>query len=54
MLTIKIYSQDIGMEFGTEKWKRKVAEEIELPNQESFKTLEEKENYCWVSPTLSA
>ena len=48
--TIRIYSQDIGMEFSIEKYamlimksgKRKTAERRELPNQENIKTLGEK------------
>ena len=53
MQTIKIYSQDIGMEFGIEKCamlimkngKRQITEGTELPNQERIKTLGEKENH---------
>ena len=44
---IRIYSQDIGMEFGSEKCvmliikkgKRKTMEGIKLPNQESIRSL---------------
>ena len=51
--TVKIYSKDIGMEFGIEKCallvmrsgKRQMMEGIELPNQEKIRTLEEKEAY---------
>ena len=51
--TIRIYSQDIGMEFGNEKCamlimksgKRKTAEEIEQSNLERIWWLGEKENY---------
>ena len=50
--TIRIYSQDIKMEFGTEKCfmiiisrKREIIEVIEPPNQERIRTLGEKENY---------
>ena len=50
---IRIYSQDIGMEFGVEKCaklimrsgKRQWTEVIALPNQEKISTLEEKEYY---------
>ena len=50
---IKIYSQDIGIYFGIEKYdlqvtkssKRHRAEGIELSNQEKIKTLGEKETY---------
>ena len=45
--TIKIYSQDIGIDFGLESWKKEAAEGIELSNQENIKTAEEKENYKW-------
>ena len=48
--TIKIYTQDIEMEFGIEKCamlimrciKRRITEEIELQNQERIRTLGEK------------
>ena len=51
--TIRIYSQDIGMEFGMKNYamlimkkeKRKTIEGIELSNQESIRILGEKENY---------
>ena len=50
--TIRMYTQDIGMEFGTEKCtmliikkeKRETMEGIELPDQESIRTIGEKEN----------
>ena len=50
--TIRIYSQDIGMEFGIEKYamlimkggKRETIERIEIPNPESIRTLGKKEN----------
>ena len=50
---MRIYSQDIGMEFGIEKCamvilksgKRHIAEGIELPNQGKIRTLREKEDY---------
>ena len=49
---IRIYSHDIGMEFGIEKctmlimksWKRKTTKGIEQPNKERIRTLGEKEN----------
>ena len=51
---MRIYSQDIGMEFGIEKsampimrsGKRHMAEGMELPNQE--KMLGEKESYKYL------
>ena len=44
MQTIRIYNQDIGMEFGIEKYpmlisrngKRQITKGIELPNQEKL------------------
>ena len=50
--TIRIYRQDIGMEFGIEKCallimkseRRETAERIELPNQERIRTLGGKKN----------
>ena len=50
--TIRIYSKNIGMEFGIEKCamltmksgKRETIEGTELTNQENIKTLREKEN----------
>ena len=50
---VKIYSQDIGMEFGIEKCailvmksgKRHLNDAIELPNQDKIRTLGEKEIY---------
>ena len=51
--TIKIYSQDTGMEFSIEKYiihimkkgKRETIKGTELPNLKSIKILGEKENY---------
>ena len=51
--TIRIYSQDIRMEFGIEKYvilimrsgKRQITQGIEQPNQEKISTLREKETY---------
>ena len=48
---VRILSQDIGMEFGIEKWaklvmksgKRHLTDGMELPNQDKFRTLREKE-----------
>ena len=48
---VRIYSQDIGVEFGIEKctmlvvksWKRHLTDEIELLNQQKNRTLGEKE-----------
>ena len=50
---VKIYSQDIGMEFGIEKCamlvmksdKRNLTDGLELPNQDKIRTLEENETY---------
>ena len=47
--TVRIYSQDIGMEFGIEKCamlvmksgKRHLTDRMELPNQDKIRTLEE-------------
>ena len=54
--TIRIYTQDIGMEFGIEKCamlvmkngKKEITEGIELPSQEKIRTLGEKENYKYL------
>ena len=51
--TIRIYNQDIRMEFSMEKYailimKSGKKESIELPNYESIKTLGEKENYKYL------
>ena len=48
--TVRIYSQDIGMEFGIEKWallvmKRGRRHLTELPNQDKIRTLAENETY---------
>ena len=53
---VRIYSQDIGMEFGIEKCtmlirrsrKRQMTEGIEQPNQEKSGMLEEKETYYYL------
>ena len=53
---IRIYSQDIGMEFDTGKCamlvmkngKRETTERIKLPNQENIRALEEKETYKYL------
>ena len=50
---VRIYSQDIGMEFGIEKCamlvmksgKRHMTEGMELPNQDKIRTLGENETY---------
>ena len=50
--TIRIYNQDIGMEFGIEKsailimksGKREITERVEVANQERIRMLEEKKN----------
>ena len=53
---VRIYSQDIGMEFGIEKYavlimrdgKQQMMEKTELPNQEKIKMLREKETYKYL------
>ena len=53
---VKIYSQDIGMEFGIEKCampvmksgKRHMTVGMELPNRDRIRTLEEKETYKYL------
>ena len=52
ILAVRIYSQDMGMEFGIEKWAMLVMKNgiphmtngMELPNQEKIRTLGEKRN----------
>ena len=54
--TVRIYSQDIGMEFGIEKCamlvmktgKRHMTDEMELPNHDKIRTLEENETYKYL------
>ena len=54
--TVRIYSQDIGMEFDIEKFamlvmksgKRHVSEGVELPNKVKIRTLGEKETYKYL------
>ena len=54
--TIRIYSQDIGMEFGIERCallvmksgKRHLTDAIELPNQDKIRTLAENETYKYL------
>ena len=54
--TIRIYSRDIGMEFGVEKCamlvmisgKRQLIDGMELPNQGEIKTLAENETYKYL------
>ena len=48
--TVRIYSRDIGMEFGIEKCAMLVmkSDGIELPNKDKIKTLTEKETYKYV------
>ena len=54
--TIRIYSQDIGMEFSIEKCallvmksgKLHLTEGIELPNQDKIRTLAENETYIYL------
>ena len=53
---VRIYSQDIGMEFGIEKCamlvmksgKRHITDGMELPNQDKIRKLGEKENYKYL------
>ena len=54
--TVRIYSQDIGMEFGikkcallvTKSGKRHLTDGIELPNQDKIRTLAENETYKYL------
>ena len=54
--TVRIYSQDIGIEFGIEKYallimksgKRHLTDGIELPNQDKIRTLAENETYKYL------
>ena len=54
--TVRIYSRDIGMEFGIEKYamlvmksgKRQLTDGIELPNQDQIKTPAEIETYKYL------
>ena len=54
--TDRIYSQDIGMEFGIEKWatlqmksgKRYITERMELPNQNEIRTFGDNETYKYL------
>ena len=56
ILTVRIYSHDIGMEFGIEKCsmlimksgKWHLMEGMELQNQEKIQTFEEKETYKYL------
>ena len=56
ILAVRIYIQDIGMEFGIEKCamlvmksgKRHTTDGIELPNQDKIRTLGEKETYKYL------
>ena len=53
---VRIYSQDIGMEFGIEKCvmlvmksgKQHLTDRMELPNQDKVRTLREKETYKYL------
>ena len=53
---VRIYSQDIGMEFGIKKCaillrksgKRHLTNGMELPNQDKIRTLGEKETYKYL------
>ena len=54
--TVRIYSQDIGMEFGSEKCamlvmksgNRHTTDGIELPNQDKIRTLGENDTYKYL------
>ena len=54
--TVRIYSQDIGMEFGIEKCvmlvmksdKRQLTDGMKLPNKDNIKTLAENETYKYL------
>ena len=54
--TVRIYSRDIGMEFGIEKCamlvmkscKRHLTDRIELPNKDKIKSLAENETYKYL------
>ena len=56
ILAVRIYSQDIGMEFGIEKCamlvmksgKRHMTDGMELPNHDKIRTLEENETYKYL------
>ena len=56
ILTVRIYSQDIGLEFGIEKCamlvmksgKRHLADGMEPPNQDKVKTHAENETYKYL------
>ena len=56
MHTVRIYSYDIGMEFGIEKCnmlviksvKQHLTDGMELPNQDKIRTLGEKETYKYL------
>ena len=53
---VRIYSQDIGMEFGIEKCaklviksgKRHITDGMELPNHDKIRTLGENETYTYL------
>ena len=59
---VRIYSQDIGMEFGIEKCamlvtksgKRHLTDRIELPNEDKIRTLGKKETITWASWKLTS
>ena len=54
--TVRIYSEDIGMDFGIEKYatlvmksgKRHLTDGVELPNQDKIKTLVENQTYKYL------
>ena len=53
---VRIYGEDIGMEFGNEKWamlvitsgKRHMTDAMELPNQDKIRTLGGNETYKYL------
>ena len=53
---VRIYSQNIGMEYGIEKYamlvmksgKRRLTDGLELPNQDKIRTLAENETYKYL------
>ncbi len=60
ILTVRIYSRDIGMEFGIEKCamlvmksgKRQLTDGMELPNKDKIKKLTENETYKYLGVSL--
>ena len=46
---VRIYSQDIGMEFGMKSSKRQLTDRMGLPNPGKIRTLGEKDTYRYLS-----